>query len=179
MEEKTKEVLALMWWELVQNVPLIFGFVLAFSLWEENLLVALACMVVSSLIAAVAIAATEGKIFPGHHETWRAFIANWTTFSVLMALFAAYLSANWSSVWTDLVGGLLAGMALALMQDRAAREDFGWVRSLALGLSCAGSAIVIRLIGGVWAAIIVVTWFTLVMGAYKQWWQKPRRSEHA
>ncbi len=169
------EVLSVMWWELVQNVPLVFGFVLAFSFWQRNLLAALGCMIVSSIIAALFIAATEGKIFEGHRDTIRAVIANAIIFSLLMVVTALYLSAGWSSWATDIACGFVVTLVLAVVQDWAAEDRFGFVRSLYLGVSGAVSLIVIRLVGGIWGAVIAVVWFTLVMGAYKQWWRKPRR----
>lgn len=169
------EFLILLWWELVQNVSLIFGFVGGLALLEQNPPAAVLCIVASSVVAALLIAATEGKIFLGHRESLGAIIANVAVFSVGMLIVAAYLSASWSSWLTDIIGGVVAGITLAVVQDWAAQERFGVVRSLSLGLSCSISMIFIRLVGGMWAAVIVVVWFTLVMGAYKQWWQKPRR----
>jgi hypothetical protein len=134
-------------------------------------------MVVSSVVAALVISATEGRIFAGHQESIRATVANVAVFSVLMAVSAVYLSAAWSGWWTDVAGGLVGGLVLAMVQDRAADERFGVARSLALGLSCGGSMIVIRIVGGVWAAVIVTLWFTCVMGTYKQLWQKPLRTK--
>jgi hypothetical protein len=164
-----------LWWELIQNIPLIFGFVGALGLLEQSLLAALLAMVASSAVATLAIAATEGKIFQGHREPLRAVIANVAIFSAGMLVIAAYLSASWSSWWTDVIGGAIAGIALAIVQDWAVRERFGVVRGMSLGLSCSVSIIIIRLVGGLWAAVVAVMWFTLIMGAYKQWWQKPHR----
>jgi hypothetical protein len=169
------EFLLLLWWELVQNAPLIFGFVGGFYLLEQSLLAAVLVMVANSAVAALAIAATEAKIFQGHRETLRAVVANVVIFSAGMLVIAAYLFASWSSWQTDVIGGVIAGIALAIVQDWAARERFGVVRGISLGLSCSVSIIIIRLVGGLWAAVVAVMWFTLVMGAYKQWWQKPRR----
>jgi hypothetical protein len=169
------DFLALLWWEFVQNLPLIFGFSAGFSLWQHSVLAAVGCMVMSSVIAALLIAATEARIFHGHRESVRAVITNVVTFSVMMFVFAVYLSASWSGWWTDIAAGLVAGIVLAAVQDRAANERFALVRSLALGLSCSVSVIVIRLVGGLWGAVTATLWFTLVMGVYKQLWQKSRQ----
>lgn len=163
----------LLFWELAQNLPLVAGFIVAFQFWQGGEWVpAIVCMVTGSVAAALIIRATEPKIFEGHRESVPAVIANILTFPVLMLVLAAYLSAGWSSWWTDVAGGLILAIVLAVVQDRAARERFGIVRSLALGLSCSVSVIFIRLLleaSSLISIVVVAVWFTLVMGAYKQW----------
>jgi hypothetical protein len=167
------EFLALLWWELLQNIPLIFGFVGGLLLWEQRLMAAV-CMVGSSVVAALVIAATEGRIFRGHRESGRAIAANVLVFSAGMLAGAAYFKAGWSAWYTDLGIGTGAGILVASVQDRAAQERFGVLRAAMLGLCCAVTLVLIRLVGGFLAAVVALAWFTLVMGAYKEWWQKPR-----
>jgi hypothetical protein len=159
-------------WEAAQNVPLICGFLVSASLGVEgNWLAAGATMLIGASLAAAVIWITEPLIFPGHRETGRAVAGNVVTFSILMLLGTLYLSAGWSSWVTDIAVGLVLAVALAAGQELAARERFGIVRSLALGLSCAGSLLLIRffvdrslLLG----MVVVNIWFTVVMGLYKE-----------
>lgn len=161
-----------MLWELAQNVPLIAGFLVSFHFWEQGQwAAALGCMVLGSAMAAVVIAITEPLIFPGHKETGRAMVGNVLAFSGLMVAGSFYLSAAWSSWWTDLVAGLAVAVALALAQEAAARERFGFARSLWLGASCSVSLLLIRYLKDASLLIqflAVVAWFTLVMGVYKE-----------
>ncbi|HSJ55064.1 MAG TPA: hypothetical protein VLC52_15085 [Anaerolineae bacterium] len=161
-----------MLWELAQNVPLIAGFLVSFRFWEQGQWpAALGCMLLGSALAALVIAITEPLIFPGHKETPRAMAGNVVAFSGLMVAGSLYLSAGWSSWWTDLVAGLAVAVALALAQEAAARERFGLVRSLWLGASCSVSLLLIRFLQGgsvLVQFLAVVAWFTLVMGVYKE-----------
>jgi len=174
--------LLLLFWELLQNLPLVAGFVASFQLWQQGkLVIAIACMIVSSITAALVIRVTEPKIFAGKRESVRAVMANVVIFPVLMFVFVAYLAASWSSYWTDMAGGLLAAIALVAVQDPAPKKRFNVVRSLALGLSCSISLILIRLsieTSTLIAIAIVTVWFTLVMGTYKQLRLKTKRALH-
>jgi hypothetical protein len=169
----TKEFVAVMWLEAIQNIPLIVGGIGGAWFWGRNWLAVAALIVVGSILSALSMIPTEGKIFEGHRESARAIVANIFTFSILIAVFLAYLHAGWSSWRTDVVAGLIAGAALGAAQDVAAGERIGVVRLLALGVSCLVSLIIIRYAIGAWSplvSIVVVTvWFTLAMGGYKLW----------
>jgi uncharacterized membrane protein (UPF0136 family) len=169
----TKEFLAVMYLEAVQNIPLIAGFLAGAWFWHRNALLAAACILVGSILSALSMIPTEGKIFEGHRESVAAIMANIVTFSLLMVVFIAYLEANWSSWWTDIVAGLVAGVALGTAQDLAAKERIGLIRVLALGVSCLVSFLIIRWAVETWAPlvsfVVVTLWFTLAMGGYKLW----------
>jgi len=170
---RIKEFLAVMYWEAIQNIPLIVGGIGGIWFWDRNWLAAAACIVGGSLLSALSMIPTEGKIFEGHRESLRAIVVNISVFSILIALFVAYLHADWSSWRTDIVAGLIAGAALGTAQDIAAQERIGVVRLFALGVSCLVSLIIIRFAVDTWSpwvSILVVTvWFTLAMGGYKLW----------
>jgi hypothetical protein len=168
-----KESGVVMFLEAVQNIPLIGGFVAAYSFWQRSWpLVALSTLIGSAL-SALSMIPTEGRIFGGHRESGQAIVANVAIFSALMFAFTAYMQAGWSSYWTDLVGGLVAGAALGTGQDLAARERIGVARILALGISCLVSLLVIRFAITAWHPLVsfavVTVWFTLAMGGYKLW----------
>jgi hypothetical protein len=118
----TKEFLAVMYLEAVQNIPLIAGFLAGAWFWHRNALLAAACILVGSILSALSMIPTEGKIFEGHRESVAAIMANIVTFSLLMVVFIAYLEANWSSWWTDIVAGLVAGVALGTARRRSALD---------------------------------------------------------
>ena len=175
--------LVLLFWEVLQNFPLIAGFIVSFQFWQQGkLAIAIACMVISSVVASLVIRVTEPKIFAGNRESVRAVIANVVIFSVLIFVFVAYLAASWSSWWTDVAAGLVAAIALVAVQDPAPKKRFNIVRSLALGLSCSVSLILIRLsieTSALISIVAVTVWFTLVMGAYKQLRLKAKQAAHS
>lgn len=168
-----RKFLWLMFLELVQNVPLVVGFILAFRFWQKEMWVpAVVSMIAGGIVAALVIWVTEPMIFEGHRETLHQVIGNSLTFPVLTIVMILYLSARWTRWWTDIVGGLIIALALAVAQEWAAKERFGFVRSLWLGLSCSMSLIFIRLllpISALLTIVVVSVWFTLVMGLYKHW----------
>ncbi len=168
-----KEFLVVMFLEAIQNVPLVAGMFGGIWLWDQNLAAAVVSMVAGSVLSALSMIPTEGRIFEGHHESARAILGNIATFSILMFVFTAYIKASWSSYWTDIVGGLVAATALGTAQDLAAGERIGIARILALGLSCIVSLLIIRFTSQAWSplagAAIVTAWFTLAMGIYKLW----------
>lgn len=168
-----KEFGSVMFLEAVQNVPLIGGFVAAYAFWLRSGWLVAVSILAGSVLSALSMFPTEGRIFSGHRESTRAFVANVAIFSLLMLAFTAYMRAHWSNYWTDLVGGLVAGAALGTGQDMAARERIGVVRILALGVSCMVSLLVVRFTITTWhplvCFVIVTLWFTLAMGGYKLW----------
>jgi len=167
-----REFVMRMLWEAAQNVPLICGFLVAVTFGrQDKWLAAGATMIVGSIVAAAVIWVTEPLIFRGHRETGRAVVGNVITFAVLMLAGTLYLSASWSSSLTDLAIGFVLAVALAAGQELAAKERFGFVRSLFLGLSCAGSLLLIRFLVDrslLLSMVVVNLWFTVVMGLYKE-----------
>lgn len=165
-----------MFWRMVyeaaQNLPLIGGCLLGIQLWQDGQwLLALISMAIGSLLAALVIWITEPLIFRGHRETGRQVAGNVVTFLVLMFVCTLYFTARWSSGWTDLVAGLLLAVGLAIGQETAARERFGYIRAIWLGVSCIGSLLAMRwsMIRSLWIGFVIVNlWFTIVMGLYKE-----------
>jgi hypothetical protein len=125
-------------WEFVQNVPLVVGFLLGLRLWQSGQPgFAVLCVVGGSLLGALAIQATEARIVAGHREPLRAVLVNIAAMSVLMLAVVAYLSAAWSRWWTDLLAGGLVGLALGAAQDVAARSPVGLRHVAAFALAFA------------------------------------------
>ncbi len=171
--------LSLLFWEFLQNLPLIAGFIAAFQLWQQGrLAIAIVCMVASSSAGALVIRVTESKIFAGNRESVRGSITNIVIFTVLMLALAAYLAAGWSSWWTDIAAGLIGAIVLAAVQGRVPQERLNVFRGLTLGLSGSVSLILVRSLiktSALTSIVAATAWFTLVMGAYKQLRLKAKR----
>lgn len=129
-------------WEFVQNLPLVAGFIGALWFWQQSkYMLAVACVVVSSVAGALIIRITESKIVEGHREPVRVTLVNIAVMTVLMFASVAYLSAGWSSWKTDLLVGGLAGIALGVAQDLTAKKSIGIGHCIAL--ACSGPAALI------------------------------------
>ena len=123
-------------WESVQNLPLIAGFVGGLSLWHGGCRwAAVACAVTGSVVGALVIRLTESRIVEGHDEPLAVVLVNMLTMSILTVGLVAYLSASWSNWKTDLGCGAVAGAGGALAQDLAAGEPIGIRHCIALGLA--------------------------------------------
>ncbi len=144
-------------WEALQNLPLVAGFVLALELWQQKQWgTALLCMAVASLLGALVIGFTESKIVEGHREPLRVVVANVVTMTGLMLIVVVYLSAGWSSWKTDLVVGTLAGAALAAVQDMAAGNPLGLGHAAALAGGLPLTLIGLRRIAFTWPPLAII-----------------------
>jgi hypothetical protein len=148
-------------WEFVQNLPAIAGFLLALDLWQQaKPLPSLACMVASSVTGSLVIWATEARIVAGHREPPQVVVTNVAGITVLMLVLAAYLSAGWSKWWTDLVFGLFGGVALGVAQDLAAGSRVGWGHATAFALAFSLGLVGVRILSAalpLGASVLVVT----------------------
>jgi hypothetical protein len=156
-------------WEFVQNLPLIAGFIVALALWQQSKWgAAVACMVAGSVIGSLVIRLTESKIVESHREPLRVTIANIAVMAVLTFVLVAYLSVHWSSWKTDLLFGAVAGLGVAVAQDLAAGEPIGIRHCVALGFSGLVVLIGIRVLAAtlpILASILIVTTVaTLIIG---------------
>ena len=148
-------------WEFVQNLPIIAGFLLALDLWQRaKPLPALACMAAGSVTGSLLIWATEARIVAGHREPLRVVMTNMAGIALLMLVLAAYLSAGWSRWWTDLVAGLFGGIALGLAQDLAAGSRDSWGHAAAFALAFSLGLAGVRILSAVLplaTSVLVVT----------------------
>jgi hypothetical protein len=149
-------------WEFVQNVPLVAGFYIALELWRQGQFVgAGASMLVGSAVGALTIWATESRIIAGHREPLRVVATNILGIALLMFVTVAYLSAAWGSWVTDLVFGALAGVALGVAQSLAAREPISIRHCLAFACSLPPALVGIRSLAAsnlpVLVSILVIT----------------------
>jgi hypothetical protein len=163
-------------WEFIQNFPVILLFVVAVWLWaKERRAQAGACAVSSGVIGSLVIRFTE-PMASGYTEPWTITWVNAVTMSLLQVLFAAYLGseANWSNWKVDLGLGGLAGVSLAVAQGLASQGSplIGVVlHSIALAVGGALVLVGIRklknesLVSALASAILLVIVMTLFISA--------------
>jgi hypothetical protein len=134
---------------------------LALDLWQQaRPLPSLACMVVGSVTGSLVIWATEARIVAGHREPLRVVVTNVAGIAFLMLVLVVYLSAGWSRWWTDLVAGLLGGIALGAAQDLAAGSPVSLCHVTAFALSFSLGLVGARILSSalpLGATILVVT----------------------
>jgi hypothetical protein len=155
-------------WEFVQNLPLIAGFVWGLDLWQHHRPAgAMACMAAGSVIGSLAIWATEARIVHGHREPLRVVLTNIAVIALLMLVLTAYLSAPWSRWWLDVVLGAAAGLALGAAQDLAAGSPIGIRHCAALGLSFTLGLVGVRLLAvslpPLWSILTITTAVTVII----------------
>jgi hypothetical protein len=151
-------------WEFVQNLPLVAGFLFGLDFWQESRgWLALACMLAGSLSGSMLIWATESRIVTGHREPLRVVVTNVVVMVLLMLLAAAYLSARWSSVWTDLVIGLVGGALLGVAQDLVAHSPIGAGHCAALALAFTLGLVGVRLLVANLPIVVNVLIITVVV----------------
>lgn len=104
-------------WEFVQNLPAILGFVVASRFWESNRQArGVLCMTTTCFMGAFLIQVTEpsiiGKTSP---DPVGDFLANSFAFSLLSILALLYFERE-QKLQTDIIVGALLGVLLALIQ---------------------------------------------------------------
>jgi hypothetical protein len=147
-------------WEFLQNLPLVAGFLSGFWLWQHGApWLAMACMIAGSAGGSVIIWATEAKIVEGHHEPVRVVLTNIAVMALLMLAVTAYLAAPWSRWWMDLTLGLVGGVALGVVQSLAARAPVDGGHCVAIALALALALLGVRILAAtlpLWANVLIV-----------------------
>jgi hypothetical protein len=172
-------LLSLFVWELLQNIPLVAGFILALT-WQRAgaLAPAAAALAVGAALGGWVINVTEGRIFSDFIPSTRHMLTNSLSFFALTIVSVLYFGALWSGYLSDLAGGAVVAFALTYLEDpERARSPFNLRRALSLTASAVVSLWIIRaLMDAPWAAFTAATlWFTVVMSVYKalRWRRKP------
>lgn len=146
-----------LFWEFVQNLPLVSGFLWGLALWREGKWqLTLVVTVAGSVLGSLAIWATESKIIKGHRESWPVVGMNVLAITGLTIVLIAYLAASWSRWWTDLLAGAAGGIVLAVAQDVAAGNRIGLGHALAFALSFAAGLVGVRLLSGALPLLVSV-----------------------
>ncbi|MGC1376567.1 MAG: hypothetical protein WA821_10095, partial [Anaerolineales bacterium] len=107
--------LAILFWETLENAPVLIGFLLAIRVHSENLALAFVYLFVGIALSVGLIHFTEIKKF-SNQPSMKETLINLAVFSILAIPFIFYFSANgawWSSWVTDIALGVVAGGALA------------------------------------------------------------------
>lgn len=144
--------LNVLFWEFVQNLPLILAFTASIWWWAHGERVkSFGAVATGAVVTALVIALTEAwKIGdPAYVEPLAVIAINVFSLIVFQILFTLYLGteASWSSWRTDLLLGGLAGVAFASMQAAGApgiRIVAVLVHGLALALAGAGVLVAMR-----------------------------------
>lgn len=168
---KTERLVSLprvLFWEFIQNLPFLIGFVLGFRLWaRDRWIAAIICLVVGSILGSLVIYATESKIVEGHREPVQVTIANTLVILVSMFVLMLYLSAGWGSWQTDLLAGGVVGLVIGGVQSLAAREPLSishcvaFASSMALVIIC--TRVFITTLPTVVAILVLTTILTLAI----------------
>lgn len=148
-------------WESVQNLPFVAGFLSSLEMWREGKQgAAIACAVAGSIIGSVVIWATESRIVKGHREPIQAVVANILAIVSLMFLLVVYMSSQWSDWWSDLLVGLVGGIGLGAIQSLVAKSLVSIGHCAAFALSFALGLVGIRVLATVFPAganILLIT----------------------
>jgi hypothetical protein len=114
------KLIAIWMWESLENLPLLFGFVIAARLWGENLMAGLAALIVGMGLGVLVTCLVEPKLHKARHEVrWVSVLVNFLLFVALAVPFIYYfrVDTRWLNWKTDLLGGLAAGLLLTLIQS--------------------------------------------------------------
>lgn len=106
--------------ESLENLPLLFGFVFAARLWNDSLVAGLVVLAVGMGVGVLVTRSVEPKLHQGQHEVrWLSTLANFVLFVGLAIPFIYYFQAEtaWINWKTDILGGLVAGVLLTLVQS--------------------------------------------------------------
>jgi len=112
-------LIAVWLWECLENLPLLFGFVVAARLWRENIPAGVTVLVTGMGFGVLISRLVEPKLHKTKHEVrWVSMLVNFVLFVGLAIPFIYYFRAetrrlNWG---TDLLGGLAVGLFVTFVQ---------------------------------------------------------------
>ena len=107
-------------WESLENLPMILGFVIAARLWEDTIPAGLVALTVGMGLGVLVTRLVEPRLHKANHEVpWLSVLANFTLFTALAVPFLYYFRSNarWINWKIDLLGGLVAGLVMTLVQS--------------------------------------------------------------
>lgn len=113
--------LLIVWmWESLENLPLLFGFVIAARLWEDNFMAGLVALIAGMGLGVLITRYVEPMLHKGNHKVrWISTLVNFMLFVVLAIPFVYYFRADtrWLNWKTDLIAGLASGLLLTFIQS--------------------------------------------------------------
>jgi len=107
-------------WESLENLPLLLGFVVAARLWQENLIAGILALFLSIGIGLLIARVVEPKLHKTQHLVrWKSTLINFVLFVGLAFLFIYYFRADtrWINWKTDIFAGLAAAILLTFIQS--------------------------------------------------------------
>ena len=116
----TMKLLIVWMWESLENLPLLFGFVIAARLWGDNLAGRAGSLIIGMGLGVLITRVVEPKLHKGQHQVrWRSTLINFILFVALAIPFIYYFRADtrWINWKTDLLAGLAAGLLLTFVQS--------------------------------------------------------------
>ena len=114
------KLLSIWIWETLENLPLLFGFVVAARLWTENVIAGLIALILGMGLGVLVTRILEPRLHKGNHQVrWVSTLINFALFALLAIPFLYYFRAetDWLNWKTDLLGGLGAGLLLTFVQS--------------------------------------------------------------
>jgi hypothetical protein len=114
--------LSILFWETLENAPVLIGLLLAVRIQSDNLILAFIYLFTGIASGIALIHFTEVKKF-SNQPTIKETLTNFAVFTILAIPFVFYLSTDtvwWSNWVTDLILGVVVGWALAV------GESWGW-----------------------------------------------------
>ena len=106
--------------ESLENLPLIFGFVVAARGWRENPVIGLVALVVGMGLGVLLTRMIEPRLHKTKQEVrWVSVFVNFVLFVALAIPFLFYfrLETRWINWKTDILGGVTAGILLTFIQS--------------------------------------------------------------
>ena len=165
----------ILFWETLENWPLIAGLAFTVRSLSTNWPLALACLVISTALGAIAIHFTESKKY-SNQPTFKESAINFVVFTLLAVIFLFYYAPGdtwWTNWVTDLGLGALVGIGLTL------GESLGWsstatLKTHALAMAIASALILVALrflyrLQPLGLMIAVATGVTVVVSAIIVW----------
>jgi hypothetical protein len=160
------KLLSVWFWESLENLPMILGFVIAARLWEDRFTTGLAVLVVGMGLGVLITRMVEPKLHKAKHDVrWVSVSVNFMLFVSLAIPFIYYFRAGtgWLNWKTDLLGGLAAALLLTLIQSthwtglRSRMLLHGVAMMVAFPVIMIGLRSVIRMEG--WGLSLLLTFF--------------------
>lgn len=107
-------------WESLENIPLLFGFVVATRLWQVSIVAGLSVLVLGMGFGVLVTRWVEPNLHKDHHKvSWVSVLVNFLLFVMLAIPFVYYFRADtrWFNWRTDLLGGLVVAILLTFVQS--------------------------------------------------------------
>lgn len=114
------KILSIWFWESLENLPLVFGFVGAAQLWPTQPFPGVICLLLGLGLGVSVTYFIEARLHPGTYQPrWKTSLFNFLLFSALAFPFLFYfrLESPWLTWKTDLVAGAGVGLLLTLGQS--------------------------------------------------------------